>query len=777
MGWAENRRGKALHLERVHRLMRAFVRACDRIGKTSLLAGSALSLLIAAPVAAQTATDLPTRQRGVATPILPEDLPKPPHTPPAPPPGDDGLGQDGFYIEADNLIRDDKNNVWTARGSVEARYQGHVIRGDEVIYRKIDGAVTVNGHAQVINPDGTEVAAGHLVLDDKLRAGFARAFSSSEIMTPRTNSGLPPPPLNIRFAADVAIRRSETVNELDRAVFTPCNVCAADGSPKTPTWSIRASKVIEDHAKHVVYYRNAVIQIKGLPVFYAPVFWHPDPDSERASGLLMPQIEVTKKRGVSYQQAYYWAISPSQELYFAPQINTKVNPLLGMEYRQRFYSGELDMRGGYTYEQDFNGNGHRFGDLTSRSYIFANGAFDLNKDWTWGFSADRTSDRYIFDKYDVSNVFQQQGLFQPVSQELISQIYTTRQDSESYLSVSAVSFQGLRPTDNNRTFPLVAPLVEARYEPSGDIFGGRLQLTGSGVLLNRDQSTVDPLEPGVDSRRASGELNWLRTFTLSDGLRLEPFVDLRGDLYSVSDESSADTGAKTYSRSVSNLGLNISWPLIRQGGGTTVVLEPIAQVLLAPDANNNPNIPNEDSQVFTFDETNLFSVDKFAGYDLYDGGDRINLAGRATIDWGDGESARLLVGRTFRDRPTNIYPVNTGLDGRDSDWVVAVETTPMAGVSIFGRALVNNRANIESQEYGVDLAFDRASGYLRYATDDTQTTYTPSTPMALAQVSGKTANIEAAGEYFITKNWGVSAVAVRDLDVQAWRFARFWRRL
>ena len=29
------------------------------------------------------------------------------------------------------------------------------------------------------------------------------------------------------FAADVAIRRSESVNEMDRAVYTPCAVCTA----------------------------------------------------------------------------------------------------------------------------------------------------------------------------------------------------------------------------------------------------------------------------------------------------------------------------------------------------------------------------------------------------------------------------------------------------------------------------------------------------------------------------------------------------------------------
>lgn len=727
--------------------MRAMAHACRQRSHVALLAGSALAVFVAAPAMAQTFTELPVRERGLPTPVMPEDLPKP--TPPRPPPpADDGLGQNGFYIEADNLIRDDKNDLWIARGGVEARYQSHVIRGDEVIYRVGPGTVTINGHGQVINADGSVLMAEHLMLDNKLRAGFARGFSTIQ-------------PNNIRFAADVAIRRSATVNELDRAVFTPCNVCASDGGPITPTWSIQASKVIEDHVKHIVYYRNAVIQVKGIPVFYAPVFWHPDPEAKRASGLLMPQAEVSKTRGFSYQQSYYLVISPSQDLYVTPQINSKVNPLIDVEYRERFYSGMLDIRGGYTYEEDFNSNGHRFGDLTSRSYILADGLFNITNNWSWGFTADRASDRYIFQKYDVQNLYEYQGQYAALSQKLLSQVFATRQDANSYLSISALSFQGLTSADINGSYPLVAPLIEAHYEPRGAILGGRLQMTASGVLLNQNlqinpaATTTDLTEPGIDSRRATGEVNWLRTFILGNGARLDPFLDLREDVYDV-DDRSLDDGYKAYARTVSNLGLNFSWPFIRKSDGTTVVLEPLAQLLLAPKADNNPNIPNEDSQVFNLDETNLFSINRFAGYDLVDGGDRLNVGGRATIDWGDGENAQVMIGKVFRAQRTNIYPVNTGLNGTSSDWVIAGNTTPLAGISFFGRGLLNNDANIESQEYGVDLADNNARGYLRYDSDNTQP-------------GERISNIEAAGEVFVTKHWGFSAAGVRDLEVQAWR--------
>jgi len=675
-------------------------------GKFGLLAGTALALLACAQANAQTATELPMRAPHSARPALPYDVKHFSPPPAPPPPVDDGLGTRGFYLEADTLVRDDSHNTWTARGKVEARYQGRTLRGDEVIYDVSTGVVTANGHAQIISADGTAQFADHVVLDDQMRAGFARGFSASMQH-------------NVRFAADVAIRRSETVYELNRAIFTPCDVCNANGSPKTPSWSIQASKIVQDHERHLVYYSNAVILVKGIPVFYAPIFWHPDPDSPRQSGLLLPRVANTERRGFSYEQPWLQILSPSAQLIVSPQFNTLQNPLLNGIWKQQFYSGLLQARFGYTYSRDFDGSGKQFGQDTSRSYMVADGSFAVTPDWTWGVLAQRTSDRLLFEKYDVTNIYDAAGLFAPDSQKLTSQLYTTRQDRNSYISISAISFQGLQVTDNNRALPLVAPLIEARFTPAQDILGGRLRIVGDGVLLSRDESQINPLAPGTDTRRASLEFNWLRTVTLDNGMRLEPFADVRGDLYNVANLNAMATPARTTTRDSDTLGVNFSWPFVRKGVGETVILEPI-------------------------------------GYDVYDGGARLNLGGRATVDWGDGLDARALLGRAFRAQNTDIYPPNTGLNRTSSDWVVAADATPLAGTSFFGRALIDDQLRSDRLEVGVDFAYTRARGYLRYLSDNTQ-------------LNGPLHDFDGAGEFFLTRHWGVSLVGIRDMELNVWR--------
>jgi LPS-assembly protein len=741
--------------------MRGVWRARSSAGVRGGLGGVVLALAFAATARAQTDTDLPARWPNSPAPLPASMVPKPKPPPPAPPPQPDGLGQNGFYLESDTLVRDDRNNIWTAEGQVEARYQGRVVRADELVYNIATGVVTADGHAMIINADGTTVGGDHVVLDDKMRAGFVRGFSSHEER-------------NITFAADLAVRRSATVNELNRAIFTPCDICAPNGSAIEPTWSIAASDIIQDHKRRLVFYRNAVLRVKGVPVLYTPVFWHPDPSAPRASGLLIPTLAYSRKLGLTYEQPYLQVISPSEELVIDPQIDTKVNPFLNLEWTKRFYSGLVDIRTGFTYDQNFNGDGDRFGKSTFRSYVLANGAFDLTKAWSWGFVAERTSDPLLFDKYNTPNVYAERGPYSTDTERLISDLYVTRQDSNSYLSISTISFQGLRQiaagvTEDNHGYPLVAPLIEGRYDVPFDILGGRLRIVGSSVILSRDQTLSNADGPTDNSRRASADVDWLRTFTLTNGMQLAPFVDLTGDIYNISRLSQTDPGDHTVSRGQATAGLNISWPFIRREGDTTIILEPIAQLAISPNVKADPNIPNEDSVVFTYDETNLFSADKFPGYDLFDGGERLNVGGKASFDWGGGHGLTVLLGRTLRAQTTNIFPGATGLNDTGSDWVVSADTTPIDGLSVFSRALIGDQYGIDRLEVGLDFAYQRFRGYVRYDIDNTIPVQTINT----IQYGGKIDDLEYGGEVFVTKHWGFSLAGVDDLVTDDWRRADF----
>ncbi len=228
---------------------------------------------------------------------------------------------------------------------------------------------------------------------------------------------------NTKIVADEAIRLNKDSMALNKAVFTVCDICAADGEPEVPTWSIEASQVIQDHEHKLIFYKNAVVRVKGLPVLYTPVFWHTDPTAKRGSGFLAPQIGVDSRRGFTYEQPYLFVLSPYSDLVVAPQFNTNVSSFLNTELRKRFYSGQIDVRAGYTYSQQFDSHGDPYDNDTSRSYILARGAFAPTQNWAWGFSAERVTDPLLFQRYTVPNAFDPRGLYATDDQRLISQIY------------------------------------------------------------------------------------------------------------------------------------------------------------------------------------------------------------------------------------------------------------------------------------------------------------------------------------------------------------------
>jgi LPS-assembly protein len=687
----------------------------------------------------------------------------------------DGLASDELYIEADRLTRDDKAKVTTAEGSVELRYQGRTLRADRVVYTEgadnQAGIIRAYGNVQVISDDGSVEFADEFVSDDKMQTGAARRFSARL-------------PKNAKVAAATAVRRSEDIQELNRAIFTPCEICTPKGTAKKPTWSISATRAVEDKKRNLIFYRNARIRIKGVPLLYLPVFWHADPTADRASGLLTPVLGFSARRGVSYEQPYLWAATPSMDVIISPQINTKVNPFLNTEIRKLFYSGDLDLRVGYTYERDIDGHGHKFGDLTSRSYILGRGAFHVTDDWLVGFTAERTSDRLIFDKYDIPKAFQSRGPYVADDRRLISQAYAINQTHENYFSVAAMSIQGLRadinnPTqlENNRIFPLIAPLVEERFDPQIDVLGGRLRVVGSAVALDRDQSPTNPALPGIDSRRATAQADWRRSLISSVGLRLDPYISVRADAYHLSEvplETSPGTRSFNVTRGLATAGADISYPLYRRFGDATVVLEPLVQLAASPnakqivighDATGQPIFFDEDSAAFEFDETNLLRPDKFPGYDLYEDGVRVNVAGRGSVLWDDGRRANLLIGRSFRNKSNDIFTDVSGLRSRASDWIVAADAQPIKALSFFARARLDSSTfAIHRLEAGANVSTKWASGFVRYLRNDAEVTGLPANSLS----GGKLENMDIGGEIHPFRHWGVSFYGNRDFTQDAW---------
>ena len=711
-----------------------------------------------------------------------------------PPPsvGPDGLAPDAVYLEAESASRD--GDVISATGGAErvlARFRNTTLRAGRLTYDLNAGVATADDRVEFVDPEGTVVFASHLELDSDLKAGAAVDFAT------RFRNGA-------SLMAATAVRRSENVNELNYVLFTPCPICDAEGNPKEPSIAIQAEKVVQDEELRAVLYRNAVFRVGGVPVLYLPWFAHPDPTVERASGFLIPTSSYDEGRGVSIEVPYLQVVSPSEDWLISPQFNSRIAPLLNLQWRRRFEDGTVVLRGGYTHERNFgdfdlNGDGDaesnvKFGERTSRSYFLGYGRFDPQGPWRWGFTAERTSDKTLFDRYDVRDPYQDNGLYYGDQRRLISQIYTEHQTDRSYVSIAAFTLQSLRVErfdpvtpalnvfENDGALPMVAPLIEARWEPQGPILGGRLRLRGSAVSLYRDDYVGSPVLrpgttppgpvsglPGVDSRRVSAQADWRRTMISAGGVRWEPFVDMRADLYAVEDlPPSLGLDEQDMRRGRATAGVDISYPLIRQFGAADMILEPMAQLSISTKSDLDPRIPNEDSQTVELDESSLFRVDRFPGYDLYEGGPRLTAGMRSTLRWDEGRQASLFVGRSLRadeesaflvpvpDAPTQLYDPS-GLASDTSYWVVQGDFSPSDRIRGWGHATIDSGGDVRLAEIAVDGRWGRRNlATISYILDRSNPVAGPN--------NRNYEFLQLAGQQFVYGNWGVAFSGIADLE-------------
>jgi LPS-assembly protein len=227
----------------------------------------------------------------------------------------------------------------------------------------------------------------------------------------------------------------------------------------------------------------------------------------------------------------------------------------------------------------------------------------------------------------------------------------------------------------------------------------------------------------------TAEAQWRRSFTDSAGQIWTPFASVRADLIDaeISNQPGVSnflpTGSTQAMRVMPTVGLEYRYPFINVQPWGTTTLEPVAQVIIRPNEPYAGKLPNEDAQSMVFDASNLFSVDKFSGYDRVEGGGRANAGVQATTQFDRGGSINALFGQSYQLFGLNSFAVNdvtnTGVDSglatARSDYVARVNYSPNRTYTFSTRARFDQATmNVNRFEAEGRASFDRWSVSLLY---------------------------------------------------------------
>ena len=560
---------------------------------------------------------------------------------------DPAAAETGEFIEfsAGQVTYDSQADVVTASGAVRLERDGNHVAADEVTWNRNTGEVRAKGNVVVMNPQGDKFIGDNVVLADTLRDGTV-----DNLLIVLESGG--------RIAAQRG-QRAGDLTTLENAIYSPCPVTTETGCPRNPSWAITAARVTYDPKAQRVRFRGGRMQIFGVTLPLLPIFSvATGGDAGGISGVLVPEFSISGGRGFEVALPYYQRLGPNRDLTITPHFYTKLRPAVEAKYRELNRVGAFQFGGLLTYGRVERltelGEPEETGDNGIRAYFEANGKAQIDPLWSVTGFTRIASDKTVARRYDITQ-----------DDRLRSSINVERISPNSYISIAGWAFEGLRVTDVQKQMPIALPAIDARFRLDPPMLGGTLELQANSLAILR-------LE-GQDTQRAFASAKWdIRKLT-DWGQELTLTGYARGDVYHTKDSASTDVPLYRgtdgwHARGIGALAADLKWPFIGPLFGGTQRLTPRVQMVLTPPT-PNLDIPNEDARSVDLEDSNLFALNRFPGYDRWEDGSRITYG----LDWAyDRPNLSIMstIGQSYRiTKKGEIFPEGTGLSGRVSDIV------------------------------------------------------------------------------------------------------------
>lgn len=455
--------------------------------------------------------------------------------------------------------------------------------------------------------------------------------------------------LNAWGTAKRVIRTSEGVLEAYNASYTTCN-------PINPSWLVRAARLVLDKKNNVGKAYNATLRIHNVPVLWLPYYSFPL-TIKRKTGFLTPTGGYSNQKGADVSLPFYWNMAPNYDLLITPRYMSLRDFQLAALFRFLTADSVGHFYGSYLF------NDPEFGqfktdtlqafstptpvqrpyldDLSNysqhRGYVSFVDQTQFSDAWQGQFNFNYVSDPYYF--HDVGNDYSQISANQLLNQALI-----TYQGKHWNFTGLLQGYQTLHLINQ------ISTRVQNQYTrlPELDLDGSYLDVFG-GANLSLDMQAVEFLYQSdyypITNQRPVGQ-----RFHIRPGLS-RPFNWASGyitpSIYVDSTTYNAEQATIPFNNQMPVLTPNNSTrphfsgsrnlPIINLDSGLYFdrqftfrqhaykeTLEPRLFYLYIPYLNQNP-YPTFDTQLLPFSYQQLFSLNRFAGFDRLENANEISL--------------------------------------------------------------------------------------------------------------------------------------------------------
>lgn len=613
-----------------------------------------------------------------------------------------------MVVDADMLSVDHNAGTIIASGDVRLFYSGYSIAADRLVYHRATDTIELIGHVAVRDPQGQTYVAEEARLTGGFKEGFVRAI----VYETADGSWI---------SADEASFDAEAKMVFVNASYAPCGECI-DDKGRNIGWRLRAARVERDGEARVYRFDETVLEILGTPVAWLPWFVVP----EDREGLAIPRLSYSGENGVGLAIPLYWALDPNYSVTYTPTLFSRQGFLADLQMSHDSADLQYDVHGWAIYQMDPSAYAGETGDRAFRGAFQTFGNWQPNRNLNVGWSGTVFTDPGFLPDYGVGR---DEGGF------AVNEAYVTWLDANTYKDVRVQQFLDLGNISPAQQAEQGVALPRGRIEHVMPLDNGgefRFGATLDNIYRGADQ--IELVGPGSyphvfgfegHKTHLSLEAGWTKPYILDPGLVLTPYLGLRADAANY-DGASGDPSAPAARSLLSATpiaAIDVRLPMIGAGDGVTHFVEPIVQLVARGGGNAVPGITNDNAQSFVFEDTNLFSFNRFSGSDRQETGLRLAYGLHYNAQFGRGGWLDVLAGQTIQLAGSNSFAVpdpalpgpGSGLEeAAFSDFVIGATGSPGHGLTLGAKALIDpaplslNRAAIGARLNTriADLTFD-----------------------------------------------------------------------
>ncbi|WDR03584.1 LPS assembly protein LptD [Devosia algicola] len=566
-------------------------------------------------------------------------------------------------VDAQSLTFDANTSVITALGDVVFLYDGYTIKGQRLVFNRRSNDVKFVGAVTIIDPSGNILETENF----SMTGGMKKALISSFTITAYDGS---------RITADSADYDTTLQTMLINAQYAPCGACVDDKGRRIG-WSVSASTFTTNEVDGSIYMDQPHLEILGIPIAWLPFLWLPDTSDTILDDFDTPSIDYSEDIGAKVTVPYRAYSSRYTDIILTPSLVSQQGLLFGAEWRQRFDNGAIRIKGSGIYQFGRSRFTGRVGDLDWRGAIQTSGEFRPVEDWTVGWSYTAFTDAAYFSDYLLST-----------DKSSINEVYAQNLTQDTFIDVRLQQFNKLGEVTDASQQQQGKNLPVVRFDNVTMLAKGMGQLELSGRLLGvqRDSETSTHTVNGVPYKfgyagnklHVALQAGWQNQFIGAGGFVATPYLGGRLDVAQYDGAGTFPGGATSLFSATPIAAMDVRFPMAANDGSVTQLIEPIAQLVYRGSNTTAVGITNDNAQSFVFDDTNLFSYNRFSGSDRQETGLRANIGGRYQANFIDGSYLELIAGQSFQLAGSNAFAmpdqaqtgIGSGLDVSSSYAVI-----------------------------------------------------------------------------------------------------------